>query len=57
MIARGTHVDGESVTGHLHEIAELAADLASPALLVIGDVVTVAGQLAGAATAGFANRA
>jgi uroporphyrin-III C-methyltransferase len=57
VVARGTHADGESVRGELHEVADLAADLASPALLVIGDVVTVAGQLAGAATVGFANRA
>ena len=27
VVARGTHADGESVTGELHEIAELAADL------------------------------
>jgi uroporphyrin-III C-methyltransferase len=57
VVSRGTHVDSESVSGRLHEIADLAADLASPALLVIGDVVTVAGQLADAATADFANRA
>lgn len=48
-VARGTHADSESVRGELHEIAEIAAELASPALLVIGDVVTVAAQLSGAA--------
>ncbi len=46
VVARGTHADGESVTGELHEIAELAADLASPALLVVGDVVAVGAELA-----------
>jgi uroporphyrin-III C-methyltransferase len=57
VVARGTHADSESVHGPLREIAELASELASPALLVIGDVVTVAAQLAELTAAGFANRA
>jgi uroporphyrin-III C-methyltransferase len=46
VVSRGTYVDGESVTGELHKIAELAAGLASPALLVVGDVVAVGSYLA-----------
>ena len=46
VIARGTHPDGESVSGRLDEIAELAAGLDSPALLVVGDVVAVGANLA-----------
>ena len=46
VVSRGTHADGEAVTGELHEIAELATDFESPALLVVGDVVAVAGHLA-----------
>jgi uroporphyrin-III C-methyltransferase len=46
VIARGTHPDGESVTGELQEIAQLAAELESPALLVVGDVVAVGSNLA-----------
>ncbi len=46
VVARGTQADSESVTGELHEIAELAADLESPALLVVGDVVAVGANLA-----------
>lgn len=48
VVSRGTHADGRSVTGELYEIAELAADLESPALLVVGDVVAVGDQLASA---------
>jgi uroporphyrin-III C-methyltransferase len=48
VVSRGTHADGESVTGALHEIAGLAADLESPALLVVGDVVGVGSELADA---------
>lgn len=51
VVSRGTHVDGESVSGELHEVAELAADLASPALLVVGDVVRVGSELRVALTA------
>jgi uroporphyrin-III C-methyltransferase len=46
VIARGTHADSRSVSGELWDIARLAADLPSPALLVIGDVVAVAPRLA-----------
>jgi uroporphyrin-III C-methyltransferase len=42
VVARGTHADGESVLGELDGIAELASSLASPALLVIGEVVAIA---------------
>jgi len=45
VVSRGTHPDGESVSGELHEIAELAQALASPALLVVGDVVAVGRRL------------
>ncbi len=54
VVARGTHADSESVTGELHEIAELAADLESPALLVVGDVVAVGTELAASLLAGRA---
>ena len=46
VISRGTHADGESVTSELQGIAEVAAGLASPALLVVGDVVAVGRRLA-----------
>jgi uroporphyrin-III C-methyltransferase len=46
VIARGTHDDGRTVTGELRHIARLAADLPSPALLVVGDVVALASRLA-----------
>ena len=52
VIARGTQIDSESASGALEEIAQVAAELASPALLVIGDVVTVAAQLETATAAG-----
>jgi uroporphyrin-III C-methyltransferase len=45
VVSRGTHADGESITGELHEIDERAAGLASPALLVVGDVVAVSRYL------------
>jgi uroporphyrin-III C-methyltransferase len=48
VVSRGTHTDGESVIGDLHEIAELVTGLASPALLVVGDVVAVGRYLASA---------
>jgi uroporphyrin-III C-methyltransferase len=51
VVARGTHVDGESVAGPLRAIAELASGLESPALLVVGDVVSVGAQLAAFAVA------
>ncbi len=46
VVSRGTHPDAESVRGELHEIAALAAGLASPALLVLGEVVSLAELLA-----------
>jgi uroporphyrinogen III methyltransferase/synthase len=52
VISRGTYADSKSVTGELREIAELAAELASPALLVIGDVVSVGAALAPALLGG-----
>jgi uroporphyrinogen III methyltransferase/synthase len=45
VVSRGTSADSESVGGELHEIAELAGGLASPALLVVGEVVSLAGLL------------
>jgi uroporphyrin-III C-methyltransferase len=52
VVSRGTHADGRSVTGELHEVARLAEGLESPALLVVGDVVQVARELE--ATVGLA---
>ena len=46
VVSRGTHADSRSVTGKLQEIARLAEGLESPALLVVGDVVSVGEQLA-----------
>ena len=48
VVSRGTHPDSQAVTGELHEIAELAEGLESPALLVVGDVVAVGDYLANA---------
>jgi uroporphyrin-III C-methyltransferase len=45
VISRGTCPDQESVTAPLAQIAEAAAGLATPALLVVGEVVAVAGLL------------
>jgi uroporphyrin-III C-methyltransferase/precorrin-2 dehydrogenase/sirohydrochlorin ferrochelatase len=45
VVSRGTLPDGRSASGELREIAELADGLESPALLVVGDVVAVAGRL------------
>ena len=49
VISRGTLPEQESVTGCLHDLAELAAPLESPALVVIGDVVAVGVALSAAA--------
>jgi uroporphyrin-III C-methyltransferase len=46
VVSRGTHADGHSVTGELRDISSRAAGLESPALLVVGDVVTVGNRLA-----------
>jgi uroporphyrin-III C-methyltransferase len=42
VISRGTWHDQESVTAPLAQIADAAASLATPALLVVGEVVAVA---------------
>jgi uroporphyrin-III C-methyltransferase len=49
VVSRGTHADRESVACELHEIANLAAELPSPALLVVGDVVAIGEHQAGVA--------
>jgi uroporphyrin-III C-methyltransferase len=46
VVSNGTRPDGQSVTGTLGEIATLVDGLISPALLVVGDVVGVAAELA-----------
>jgi uroporphyrin-III C-methyltransferase len=46
VVSRGTYADGRAVTGELQTIAELGADLESPALLVVGDVVAIGRKLA-----------
>jgi uroporphyrinogen III methyltransferase/synthase len=48
VVSNGTRPDGRSVTGTLAGIAELVDGLASPALLVVGDVVGVGARLAAA---------
>jgi uroporphyrin-III C-methyltransferase len=45
VVSNGTRHDGQSVTGALADIAALADGLASPALLVVGDVVALAAQI------------
>jgi uroporphyrin-III C-methyltransferase len=45
VIARGTLPEGRSARGELWDIARLAADFPSPALLVVGEVVAVAPRL------------
>ena len=45
VVSRGTLPDGRSASGELREIAVLADGLESPALLVVGDVVAIAGRL------------
>jgi len=49
VVSRGTLPDQESVSGCLDDLAELAAPLESPALVVIGDVVAVGAALTAAA--------
>jgi uroporphyrinogen III methyltransferase/synthase len=39
VVSRGTYADGRAVRGELWAVADLAAGLASPALLVVGEVV------------------
>lgn len=45
VVANGTRPEGRSVTGTLGEIDSLVDGLASPALLVVGDVVAVGAAL------------
>jgi len=49
VVSRGTLPEQESVTGTLRDVAELAEPLESPALVVIGGVVTVGAALTAAA--------
>jgi uroporphyrinogen III methyltransferase/synthase len=51
VVSRGTHPDGRSVSGTLADIARQVDGLVSPALLVVGDVVAVGAELAGATAA------
>jgi uroporphyrin-III C-methyltransferase len=51
VVSNGTLPEQETVTGRIDEIAELAADLATPALVVVGDVVEVGARLRDAAVA------
>jgi uroporphyrin-III C-methyltransferase len=46
VVSRGTLPDQESVSGTLATLSALATGLASPALVVVGDVVAVGSQLA-----------
>jgi siroheme synthase len=48
VVSNGTLPDQETVSGRLDELAELAADLATPALGVVGDVVGVGARIRGA---------
>jgi uroporphyrin-III C-methyltransferase len=49
VVSNGTRPDGRSVTGRLEQMASLVDGLASPALLVVGDVVAVGAELAAVA--------
>jgi uroporphyrin-III C-methyltransferase len=46
VVSRGTLPDQESVSGTLADLARLAAGLASPALVIVGDVVAIGVELA-----------
>jgi uroporphyrin-III C-methyltransferase len=54
VVSRGTLPDQETVAGTLGDLAELAAGLESPALVVVGEVVAVGASLAAALTASVA---
>jgi uroporphyrin-III C-methyltransferase len=54
VVSRGTLPDQETVSGMLGDLAELAAGLESPALVVVGEVVAVGASLAAALTASVA---
>ena len=45
VVSNGTRPDGRAVTGTLEELPGLVEGLASPALLVVGDVVAVGAEL------------
>jgi uroporphyrin-III C-methyltransferase len=49
VISRGTLPDEEAVSGTLDDLAALATGLASPALVIVGEVVAVGAELAEAA--------
>lgn len=49
VVSRGTLPDQTCVSGTLADLAELAAGLMSPALVIVGDVVAVGAELAAAA--------
>jgi siroheme synthase len=48
VVSRGTLPDQESESGTLETLAELAAGLESPALVIVGEVVAVGARLAAA---------
>ena len=50
VVSRGTLPEQESASGTLADLAELAEGLASPALVIIGEVVSVGAELARAST-------
>jgi uroporphyrin-III C-methyltransferase len=54
VISRGTLPDQEAVSGTLGDVAVLAAGLASPALVIVGDVVAVGERLSAASAVGAA---
>ena len=45
MIRQGTTAEQETVTGTLADIADKSASLGAPALIVVGEVVQLAGKL------------
>jgi siroheme synthase len=51
VVSRGTLPDQEAVTGTLADLPQLAAALESPALVVVGDVVSVGARLTSAIAA------
>ena len=59
VVSNGTLPEQETVSGRLDELAELAADLPTPALVVVGEVVAIGEAIArgGAANARAAERA
>jgi siroheme synthase len=56
VVSNGTLPTQETVSGRIDEIAELAAGLETPALVVVGDVVEVGARLRAAAAAPVATR-